>query len=277
MDGSRVSKERCVELAGRIRRQALMMTHRARSSHVGTSLSMAEILAVLYAGVLRVDPKRPAWRERDRLILSKGHGCAGLYAVLAEVGFFPATALEEFYQDGFRLAGHVTHTAVHGVEASTGALGHGLSLACGMALAARRDRQNHRVFAVLSDGECDEGATWEAALFAPHHALDNLVAIIDYNKMQSLGSVAEVLELEPLGAKWEAFRWAVREVNGHDVDTLIDTLSGVPFVSGRPSCVVAHTVKGKGVSFMEDQLLWHYRAPDNDELARALRELDASG
>jgi len=237
---------------------------------------MAEILAVLYSGVLRVDPKRPDWRERDRLILSKGHGCAGLYAVLAEVGFMPPAKLEEFYQDGFRLPGHVTHRDVPGVEASTGALGHGLSLGCGMALAARRDRQPHRVFVVLSDGECDEGATWEAALFAPQHALDNLVAIVDYNKIQSLGSVAEVLELEPLAAKWNAFRWAVREIDGHDVQALIDTLSGVPFVPGRPSCVVAHTVKGKGVSFMEDQLLWHYRAPDTEELARALRELDAS-
>src|SRR5206468_3120580 len=150
-----------------------LMTHRARSSHVGTTLSMAEILAVLYSGVLRVDPKRPDWRERDRLILSKGHGCAGLYAVLAEAGFMPPAKLEEFYQDGFQLPGHVTHRAVPGVEASTGALGHGLSLGCGMALAARRDRQPHRVFVVLSDGECDEGATWEAALFAPQHALDN--------------------------------------------------------------------------------------------------------
>lgn len=250
------------------------MTHRARSSHVGTSLSMAEILAVLYGGVLRVDSKRPDWPARDRLILSKGHGCAGLYAVLAEVGFIPLSMLEQFYQDGFRLPGHVTHTAVPGVEASTGALGHGLSLACGMALAARRDHQAHRIFVVLSDGECDEGATWEAALFAPHHGLDNVVAIVDYNKMQSLGSVAEVLELEPLAAKWAAFRWAVREIDGHDVGALIDTLSAAPFVPGRPSCVVAHTVKGKGISFMEDQLLWHYRAPDADELARALRELE---
>jgi transketolase len=276
MEQSHVSKELCRDLAGRIRRHALLMTHRARSSHVGTTLSMAEILAVLYSGVLRVDPKRPDWRERDRLILSKGHGCAGLYAVLAEAGFMPPAKLEEFYQDGFQLPGHVTHRAVPGVEASTGALGHGLSLGCGMALAARRDRQPHRVFVVLSDGECDEGATWEAALFAPQHALDNLVAIVDYNKIQSLGSVSEVLELEPLAAKWDAFRWAVREIDGHDVQALIDTLSGVPFVPGRPSCVVAHTVKGKGVSFMEDQLLWHYRAPDTDELARALRELDTS-
>jgi len=277
MEQTRAVEERCRDLSARIRRQVVMMTHRARSAHVGTSLSMAELLAVLYTCVLRLDPRRPAWHERDRLILSKGHGCAGLYAVLAEVGFLPLSWLERFYQDGSRLAGHVTHKGVPGVEASTGALGHGLSLACGMALAARRDRQNHRVFVVLSDGECDEGATWEAALFAPHHQLDNLVAIIDYNKMQSLGSVAEVLELEPLAAKWKAFRWAVREVDGHNVGELMQILTSLPFVPGRPSCVVAHTVKGKGISFMERQLLWHYRSPDAAELDRALRELDSPG
>jgi len=277
MERTLTLNEQCRDLSARIRRHVVMMTHRAQSAHVGTSLSTVELLAVLYACVLRVDPKRPAWHERDRLILSKGHGCAALYAVLAEVGFMPVSWLERFYLDGSRLAGHVTHTGVPGVEASTGALGHGLSLACGMALAARRNRQNHRVFVVLSDGECDEGATWEAALFAPHHRLDNLVAIIDYNKMQSLGSVAEVLDLEPLVAKWEAFRWAVREVDGHDVSALIQTLTNLPFVPGRPSCVVAHTVKGKGISFMEQQLLWHYRSPDAGELDRALRELDRPG
>jgi transketolase len=182
----------------------------------------------------------------------------------------------EFYHDGTRMAGHVTHGGVPGVEVSTGALGHGLSIACGMALAGRRDRRRFRVFALLSDGECDEGATWEAALLAAHHRLDTLVAIIDYNKIQSLGAVKEVLDLEPLAQKWSAFGWAVREIDGHDVAEIRGALSEIPLTAGRPTCVVAHTVKGKGVSFMENELLWHYRAPDATETARALAELDAA-
>jgi transketolase len=263
-------------LARKIRRHVLEMTHRSKASHVGTSLSMADLLAVLYGGVLRVDPSNLGWPGRDRFVLSKGHGCAGLYAVLAERGFFPVGRLAEFYQDGTTLAGHVTHSGVPGVEVSTGALGHGLSIACGMALAGRRDQRRFRVFALLSDGECDEGATWEAALLAAHHRLDGLVAIVDYNKTQSLGAVKDVLDLDPLAAKWEAFGWAAREIDGHDVDEIARALSEIPLRPGRPTCVVAHTVKGKGVSFMENQLLWHYRAPDETEVVRALAELDAA-
>ena len=263
-------------LARRIRRHVVEMTHRAKASHVGTSLSMAELLAVLYSGVLRVDSSTLESPERDRFVLSKGHGCAGLYAVLAERGFFPRTCLGEFYQDGTRMAGHVTHGGVPGVEVSTGALGHGLSIACGMAFAGRRDRRQFRVFALLSDGECDEGATWEAALLAAHHRLDTLVAIVDYNKMQSLGTVKEVLDLEPLAQKWKAFGWETREIDGHDVAEIHRVLSQIPAAPGRPTCVVAHTVKGKGVSFMENDLLWHYRAPDAVEVARALAELDSA-
>jgi transketolase len=236
---------------------------------------MAEILAVLYGGILRVDPSTLDSPDRDRFVLSKGHGCAGLYAVLAERGFFPVTRLAEFYQDGTRMAGHVTHGGIPGVEVSTGALGHGLSIACGMAFAGRRDRRRFRVFALLSDGECDEGATWEAALLAGHHRLETLVAIIDYNKIQSLGTVKEVLDLAPLAQKWKAFGWAVREIDGHDVAAVRGALSEIPFDPTRPTCLVAHTVKGKGVSFMENDLLWHYRAPDAAEVARALAELDA--
>jgi transketolase len=271
-----VDLQRCEQLARLVRRHVLMMTHRSGGSHVGTSLSMAEILAVLYGGILRVDPRQPDWAGRDRFILSKGHGCAGLYAILAETGFFPRAWLEDFYQNGSRLAGHVTHGKVPGVEVSTGALGHGLPIACGMALTAKRDRRPHRVFALLSDGECDEGSTWEAALFAAHHGLDSLVAIVDYNKMQSLGTVKAVLDLEPLGAKWQAFGWTIREVDGHDVAQVAEALAGVPFTAGRPTCLIAHTVKGKGISFMEHQLLWHYRPPDAEELRRALSELDAA-
>lgn len=266
--------EQACELARQIRREVLRMTHRAKSSHVGTSFSMAELLAVLYHGVLRVDPTLPDWTERDRFILSKGHGCAGLYAVLAERGFFPHAWLETFYQDGGKLAGHVTHHGVPGVEVSSGALGHGLSLACGMSLAAKRDRADWRVFTLLSDGECDEGSIWEAAMFAGHHQLDNLIAIVDYNKIQSLGTVKAVLDLEPFAAKWRAFGWSVREIDGHNLSEIEAALSAVPYQPAKPNCVIAHTVKGKGVSFMENQLLWHYRSPDSEELRKALAELD---
>src|SRR2546422_2073977 len=260
-------------LSNRIRVRSLQMIYRAKSSHAGSALSMADLLAVLYGHILRVNSSRPDWADRDRFILSKGHACAALYVALSEQGFFPASWLDTFYRDGSKLAGHVTHTEVPGVEASTGSLGHGLSIACGMALAGKRDKRAFRVFALLSDGECDEGSTWEAVLFAGHHKLDNLIAIVDYNKIQSLGSVKEVLDLEPLADKWRAFGWAVREINGHDIAQIEQTTGAVPFEANRPSCIVAHTVKGKGVSFMENELLWHYRAPDEEELARALTEL----
>jgi transketolase len=234
---------------------------------------MAELLAVLYGRVLHIDPARPDWSDRDRFILSKGHACAALYAVLAETGFFPTSWLGTFYQNGSPLAGHVTHTGVPGVEVSTGSLGHGLPLACGMAVIGKRDARPYRVFALLSDGECDEGSTWEAMLFAGHHQLDNLVVIVDYNKIQSIGSVADVLDLNPFAEKWRACRWAAREIDGHDLSEIEGALRHVPFLTGRPTCVIAHTVKGKGISFMEDKLLWHYRPPSEDDLRNALAEL----
>jgi transketolase len=260
-------------LARTIRIHTVRMTHSAKSSHVGSCLSMAEVLAVLYGRVLRIDPAWPDWSDRDRFILSKGHACAALYAVLAETGFFPTSWLRTFYQNGSPLAGHITHAGVPGVEVSTGSLGHGLPLACGMALAGKRDARPYRVFVLLSDGECDEGSTWEAMLFAAHHKLDNLVAIIDYNKIQSIGRVAEVLDLEPFAEKWKACRWSAREIDGHDLSEVERTLREVPFLEQSPSCIIAHTVKGKGVSFMEDKLLWHYRSPSEDELQKALAEL----
>jgi transketolase len=271
-----MAKEPLQELAKRIRLHAVRMAHHARSPHVASSLSMAELLAVLYRSVLRVGPHTVNDPDRDRLILSKGHGCAGLYAVLAEGGFFPLDWLDSFYRDGARLPGHATAHGIPGVEVSTGALGHGLSIACGLALTAKQDGRPWRVFTVLSDGECDEGSIWEAALLAPQHCLDNLIAIVDYNKIQSLGHVKDVLDLDPFAAKWTAFRWAVREIDGHDVDAIEATLRAVPFEPGKPSCVIAHTVKGKGVSFMEDNLLWHYRSPQGDEYQRAMAELEAA-
>ena len=260
-------------LARRIRAHALRMIHRAQVSHIGTCLSMADLLAVLYGQALHVEPGRPDWPDRDRLILSKGHGAAIVYAVLAEKGFFPVEWLDTDCQDDSHLAGHITHQGVPGVEVSTGSLGHGLSIGCGMALAAKQDRRPYRVFVIMSDGECDEGSTWEAVLFAPHHRLDNLIAIVDYNKIQSFGTMKEVLDLEPFADKWRAFRWAVREIDGHDYEQIECALSSVPFEPGKPSVVIAHTVKGKGVRFMEHQLAWHYKSPNAEQLAQALAEL----
>jgi transketolase len=270
MAANRVEATR--QLAGRVRAWAVRMVHHANASHIGTSLSMADLLAVLYHSVLHVDPGRPDWPERDRFILSKGHGAAALYATLAERGFFPQAWLKTYCDDGSPLAGHVTHH-VPGVDFSTGSLGHGLSLGCGVALAGQRDGKAYRVFVQLSDGECDEGAVWEAALFAPHHRLDNLVALIDHNKIQSFGSVKEVLDLSPLADKWRAFGWSVREIDGHDHEHIHAALQAVPFESGRPSLVIAHTIKGKGVSYMENALAWHYKSPDDAQLAAALAEL----
>lgn len=260
-------------LAKAIRAHVLRMTHRAKAPHVGACLSMVDILAVLYSGILRVDSKRPDWPDRDRFILSKGHGAAALYAVLAERRFFPKEWLDNYCKDGSNLSGHITHHGVPGVEVSTGSLGHGLSIGCGMALAGKREKRPYRVFILLSDGECDEGSTWEAVLFASHHHLDNLIATVDYNKIQSFGTVKEVLDLEPLGDKWRSFRWTMREIDGHDHEQINNALINVPFSPGKPSVIVAHTVKGKGVSFMENRLEWHYRSPDEYQLAKALAEL----
>ena len=263
-------------LAKRIRARALQMVHRANASHIGTCLSMADLLAVLYGEVMRVDPAHPTNPDRDRFVLSKGHGAAALYATLAERGFIPAAQLETYCNDGTRLAGHVSHYEVPGVELSTGSLGHGLSVGCGMALSAKADGRDFRTFVLLSDGECDEGSIWEAVLFAPHHRLDNLVAIVDFNKIQSFGSVKEVLDLDPFADKWRSFGWGVREIDGHDCREISKTLAALPFEAGRPSVVIAHTTKGKGVSFMEGQLAWHYKSPNAEQLALALAELGAS-
>jgi transketolase len=261
------------ELAKRLRIRALQMTSKAGSSHIGSMFSMADIVAVLYSGILRFDPSRPQWSGRDRFLLSKAHAGAILYAALAEKGFFPTRELETYYQDGSKLGGHVSHKGVPGVEMSFGSLGHGLPVGAGMALAAKRDRADHRVFVLLGDGECDEGSNWEAALFCSHHKLDNVVAIVDYNNMQSLDTVVNTLGLEPFADKWRAFGWAVQEVDGHSHDAIEQALAAVPWKPGVPSCLIARTTKGKGVSFMEHSVLWHYRAARGEEFERALQEL----
>lgn len=259
-------------LAPLIRARTLRMVHRANASHVGGALSMADLLAVLYCDTLRVRPAEAQWPDRDRFILSKGHCGVGVYATLALRGFFPETELETYGRDGSRLMCHISHQ-VPGVEFSTGSLGHGLPFGCGKALAAKRRGHNWRVFVMLSDGELDEGSNWEAILFAPQHQLDNLVAIVDYNQIQSLGRVSDVLEIAPLAEKFRAFRWAVREVNGHHHRQIEEALATLPWEPGRPNCLLAHTVKGKGVDFMEDQLAWHYRSPDAAQLVEAERQL----
>jgi transketolase len=250
------------------------MTSVGGSAHVGAALSMADIVAVLYGAVLRVDPARPDWPGRDRFILSKGHAGAAVYAALAERGFFPLEKLATHYQNGSDLSGHVSHKGVPGVELSTGSLGHGLSVGAGMAYGAQLDGCTNRVVVLLSDGECDEGSNWEAILFASHHRLERLIAIVDYNGIQSLARVAETLELEPFADKWEAFGWGVREVDGHDHEGLRQALTAPPPRPGRPTVVIARTIKGKGVSFMENTVLWHYRTARDEEFERALAELE---
>ena len=263
-----------VELAKKIRRHAVEMTHLGKSSHVGSVLSMADVVAVLYGDVLQFDAKNPRWDGRDRFVLSKGHAGAGVYAALAECGFFPVERLRTHYQDGSVLSGHVSHKEVPGVELSTGSLGHGLPVACGMAKAALLDGKAHRVFCLMSDGECDEGSNWEAALFGAHHRLHNLTVTIDYNRIQSLASVAETLGLEPFADKWRDFGWDVLQVDGHDHEQLRAAHARRAESETRPRCVIAQTTKGKGVSFMENSVLWHYRTPQGDEYARACAELD---
>ncbi len=269
------SSEGTSRLASRVRQHALRMVRHANASHIGTCLSMTDLLAVLYGEVLRVDPAHPDAPDRDRFLLSKGHGAAALYAVLAERGFFPPGHLDTYCDDGSELAGHVTSFKVPGIELSTGSLGHALPVGTGMALVAKRGKLPYRVFVLLSDGELDEGSNWEAALFAAHHRLDNLVVVVDHNKIQGFGDVADVIGLAPLADKWRSFCWSVREIDGHDHGEIGDALANLPLDPGKPSCIIAHTVKGKGVSFMEDRLLWHYKSPDDDQLAEALRELEA--
>ena len=262
-------------LAKRVRIHSLRMTSRGGSSHIGAILSAADILAVLYGGILNIDPNKPQDGNRDRFILSKGHAGAGVYAVLAETGFFDIEKLKTHYQDGSDLSGHVSHKGVPGVELSTGSLGHGLSIGSGMALGAKMDGHSYRVFVLMSDGECDEGSIWEAVLFSAHHRLDNLVVIIDYNKIQSLGPVAGIIGLEPFSDKWLSFGWGVMQVNGHDHQKLKEVLTRLPAETGKPTVIIAHTIKGKGVSFMENTVLWHYRCAREEEFDAALRELES--
>jgi len=261
-------------VAREIRKSIVRMITKAKASHIGGSLSAADILAALYFRILSIDPKDPEDGGRDIFILSKGHCCSALYAALAERGFFQKGKLDEFCANGGSLWGHVSRGCAPGVEATTGSLGHGLPIGLGMAIAAKRSNQKRKIMVMLSDGECDEGSVWEAALCAAHFRLDNLTIIIDYNKIQSFGSVKEVMNLDPLAGKWKSFGWEAREIDGHDMGQVVGVLEKLPLAAGKPSVIVANTIKGKGISFMENKLEWHYKSPTPEQCEAAIRELD---
>ena len=259
-------------LATEMRIRALNMVFNARASHIGSALSICDIVAVLYGAVMNFDPKDPKAATRDRFILSKGHACVAVYAALALSGFIEESSLETYGLDHSDLMNHISHK-VEGVEFSTGSLGHGLPFAIGKALAAKRLGQDWRTFVLLSDGELGEGSNWEAMMFAAHHELDNVIGIIDYNKLQSLTSVENTLGIEPLVDKFCSFGWEVKEIDGHNHIALNDALSSTPWSRKKPSMLIAHTVKGKGVSFMENSVEWHYKSPSRDQLEQAIRGL----
>ncbi len=270
-----VDTRRLKEIACQIRVEVLKAVHAAGYGHVGGNLSIAEILAVLYFRVVRVDPRNPGWPDRDRVFLSKGHTAAGMYTALALKGFFPLDELATIGKPGSRLQSHVDIKAP-GVESPFGALGQGASVAVGMALGARMDGKPFRVYAILSDGEHEEGSTWEAVMSAAHYKLDHLTFIIDYNNVQLWKSVPEIMNIAPLAKKYEAFGWNTIEVDGHDPDALLAAFETAADNRGRPTAVIAKTIKGKGVSFMENQAAWHGKAPTSEELAKALAELGSA-
>ncbi len=263
------------EIARRVRREIIEMTGAAKSGHPGGSLSAADILVELYFDYMRIDPKNPAWPDRDRFILSKGHAAPVLYAVMAEAGYAetPVAALNTLRKLGSVYQGHPDVRFIHALEASTGSLGEGLSIGIGMALAARLDQRAYRTYVMLGDGEIQEGQIWEAAMSAAFHKLDNLVAIVDYNRIQLDGFVKDIMEIEPLADKWRAFGWHTLEIDGHDLTAIRKALEEAQSTKGQPTCIVAHTIKGKGVSFMENNPKFHGTAPTADEVTLALQEL----
>jgi transketolase len=258
-------------ISRKIRRKILDLVYKTKGPHIGSSFSIVEILVALYFQHLKVSPERCAEPDRDRFILSKGHASPALYAVLAERGFIKPADLDTFAVNGGTLEQHPNIDVERGIEVSTGSLGHGLSIGAGMALAGKIDTAPHKVYVLLSDGELNEGSIWEAIMFAGHHKLNNLVAVVDHNKIQALGCTRDIIDLEPLGEKWEKFGWHVQDIDGHSFMEIFQALDS--FSSDKPNVLILHTIKGKGVSFMENQLLWHYRTPDDGEYKNALKEL----
>ena len=261
------------ELAAKIRYLLVENSHRAHAPHLGSCLSCVDILTAAYWNILNVDHTKPADPDRDRFVLSKGHGAPALFMTLALRGFIPDADIETFGQDGTLLGEHPGVGCAPGVEAATGSLGHGFPMGVGMALAAKIKKQSYRVICLLSDGECNEGSTWEAAMMAPAKKLDNLMTIVDFNKWQATGRSEEILSLNPLMDKWRSFGWNAHEVDGHDIDAILKLMEKLPDGSGKPVAIVAHTVKGKGISFMEDDNNWHYRIPKEEEVQAAREEL----
>ncbi|MFH1777045.1 MAG: transketolase [Candidatus Omnitrophota bacterium] len=259
--------------AGQIRRNILQMLEKAGTGHPGGSLSCVELMVGLYLAKMRHDPKNPCWENRDRFILSKGHGCPTLYAALSYCGYFPHEELLTLRSFGSRLQGHPARCVAMGIEVSSGSLGQGLSIANGLCLAAKMDKKQTRVYCLMGDGETNEGQVWEAAMTAAHYKLDNLCAIIDFNNQQIDGWLKDVKDMEPYAEKWKAFAWHVLEINGHDFNEILTAFDTAEQVKDKPTLILAHTIKGKGVSFMENNPHWHGVAPNKDELNQALAEL----
>lgn len=261
-----------IEFAKKIRALSVGMVYKAHASHIGGALSMADILAVLYHDILKYDPKNPKMADRDRCLLSKGHACVSFYSALCIAGFYSEEELMTYGSNGSLFLCHTTHH-VPGIEISAGSLGHGLPIACGIAMGAKRQKKNFKTYVIVGDGEMDEGSNWEALLFAAHHHLDNLCVIIDYNKIQSYGNTNEVINLEPLAGKLEAFNWNVINIDGHNHQQLRQAFEQFKHTQEKPTVVIANTVKGKGVSYMENELVWHYKSPNDDQYRLAMEEI----
>ena len=265
--------EKNIALAKELRKDVLDMIYKTKSSHIGSSLSMVDLFVVLYFSILNINSENTLDKSRDRLLLSKGHGCATLFAALTKKGLIKREDLETFALDGSFLGQHPNMDAKKGIEITSGSLGHGLSIGAGMALAGKYDGEKYRVFVYLGDGELNEGSVWESALFAAHHGLDNLIAIIDRNKLQALGKGEDIMNLEPLSDKWKSFGWETKEIDGHNMEEIMDTFKNITSEKGKPVCIVANTVKGKGISFMENDFRWHDKCPNEEEYQKALKEL----
>jgi len=267
-------KEALEQQAKNVRKNVLRMIKAGKSGHVGGALSSADILTALYFNVMRIDPKNPKWRERDRLVLSAGHKCLALYGVLAEKGFFEKEILDTYGSLKSRLPGHPDMYKLPGVETNTGALGHGLSIAGGMAMGLRMDGLDSKVYVIMGDGELAEGSNWEAAAAASHHRLDNLLVFVDRNTLQISGPTVQVMSYEPLDRRWEAFGWSVKEINGHDMGQIVETTRSIPFEEGKPSVIIANTIKSKGIPFAEGKVNFHYWKATPEEIAQAEKDLE---
>ncbi|HAM37833.1 MAG TPA: transketolase [Elusimicrobia bacterium] len=266
--------EELEKIAKRVRSMILAMAYYAGGAHIAPAFSIADIITVLYTEILNFSRKNVNSEERDRLILSKGHACTVLYAILAEQGFIKKEILKKYCKIDGIIGGHPNIHELPGIEATTGSLGHGFSIACGVAFAGKLKKNKYKVYTILGDGESQEGTIWEASMFAGNRKLDNLIAIVDSNKLQGMGKTNEINSLEPFAEKWRSFNWSVKEINGNSISEILKALKNVPFTKNKPSVIIANTIKGKGVSFMEDKAIWHYRLPNNEEMKVACKELN---